>query len=116
MASFVPPGYMSLLDAVREAVERWYPSSADTPDLLLAAWRDDTRNRLRGYLFDSRLSSRCFTEIGPTDIFHVFWATADAADAVSSGYHWPFGRRQRQPCYEVYLLRSEFEALFAQRD
>jgi|SRR6516225_521600 hypothetical protein len=130
----MPPDLRLWPNAVREAAQRWYPEAKATIEELSAldrdhrlsetiiaekatgaSWLTNTARQLLDYLYAGQLAAYYFVDaFGWQMVQSEFWSSPYAEDALRSGWFWPFGRRQRQPSYQLYLVRSEFEALFLQ--
>jgi hypothetical protein len=130
----MPPDLRLWPDAVREAAQRWYPEAKATIEELSAlgpklspamveekagdvGWLTNTVKQLLGHLCAGELVayylSDAFGSFGWLKVQREFWSSPYAEDALWSGWYWPFGRRQRQPSYQLYLVRSEFDALIS---
>jgi hypothetical protein len=78
-------------------------------------------NRLRNILHDKQLTAYYFGGLfsnGRSAVDHHFWATAEAGGVLESGMFFPFGGPTRsfgsRPSYQLFLLRAELDALFAE--
>jgi hypothetical protein len=126
----MPPDLRLWPDAICEAAQRWYPEAKATIEELSAlgprlsetaiaekatgSWLTDTAKRLLERLCagQKEFAAYYFADaFGWLKVESEIWSSPHAEETLLSGYYWPFGRRQRQPSYQLYLVRSEFDAL-----
>jgi hypothetical protein len=125
----IRPEYLPAPLSVLEAAERWHSNTKTTIEEMKAApaaslsaaldsldpkafgWLADTLTRLCNHLFNGQLTARYFVgAFGEQLVPKEFWSLPGAETALVRGADLPF--EQRRVRYQLFLLRSEFDALF----